>query len=120
MTPHNHQAGDVCLFFYVHGQFLIHGCPLSRAERYGDHLIYPEGHFDIWDRHYYDKYKVDYDYFPRGRIAYRTSDQTYQILYDRCIGPDILRLAQAYSSQRTELGYDEHYQCHSYNPNYVL
>ena len=61
---------DVCLFFYVKGKFIIHGYTLAEAETYGDFLIYPGGHFDIWEDNYYKNYGVDYDYFPRGRVAY--------------------------------------------------
>ena len=112
-------GANVCLFFYVNGEFLVHGCVLDKAEKYGDFLIYPDSHFDIWDQNYAKKYGVDYDFFPRGRIAYRKSNKTYQILYDACIGDDIWLLLEAYSREKTELGYDEHYQCHKCNKNYV-
>lgn len=120
MMKSNTRNIDVCLFFYVHGEFLVHGCTLEDAEEYGDFLIYPEGHADIWDQEYFKKYRVDYDFFPGGRIAYRKSDQTFQILYDRCIGDDIHVLVDAYYPENVELGYDEHYQCRKCNQNYCV
>ena len=41
---------DVCLFFYVKGNFLIHGCKLEQAENYGDFIVYSDSHLKIWDR----------------------------------------------------------------------
>ena len=112
--------GDVGLFFYVNGQFLIHSCPLKDAENYGDFLIYPESHFEIWDRHYEKKYRVDFDFFPRGRVVYLKNDNQYLIYYDRCIGDNISFLNDTYYDGSAVLDFDEHYQCHICNRNYVL
>jgi len=111
---------QVCLFFYVKGQFLIHGCSLESAESYGDFLIYPEGHFDVWEKHYARKYRVDYDYFPRGRVAYNKQSKTFQILYDRCIEKEVQSFAKENYPESATLGCDEHYQCHRCNRNYIL
>lgn len=110
---------DVAVFFFVKDRFLVHGCRLSDAESYGDFLIYPKSHFDIWDTFYIHRYGVDYDYFPRGRIAYRKSDNTYQILFDRCIEDKIKTLAERFTGRKVILGLDEHYQCHMCNAGYV-
>lgn len=111
---------QVCLFFCVNGQLLIHGCELKDAEEYGDFLIYPGGHYEIWDEHYAGRYGVDYDYFPRGRIAYRKSSQTFQILFDRCIEHEIRTFAAENYQGKVVFGYDEHYQCHQCNRHYVM
>ena len=74
------EMNQVCLFFYVNGQFLIHGCELKDAETYGDFLIYPGSHFDVWESNYAKRYSVDFDYYPRGRVAYRKTNRTFQIL----------------------------------------
>ena len=109
----------VCLFFYVHRKFLIHGCELEDAERYGDFLIYPESHFDIWEKYYSKQYGVDFDFFPRGRVAYRRGDNTFLLYYDRCIGENIHMLVSTYDG-KISLGYDEHYRCHKCNPSYIV
>lgn len=109
---------QVCLFFFIKGCFLIHGCEINEAENYGDFMIYPQSHFEIWQEEYADRYPVEFDFFPRGRVAYRKSDNTYQILYDRCIGEQIEELVAMYDGKVT-LGYDEHYQCYMCNQNYV-
>ena len=51
-------------FFFVNGEFLFSGCTLQNAEKYGDFLVYPKSHFEVWDT--YD-FKVDYDYYPSLR-----------------------------------------------------
>ena len=114
------QYGDVCLFFYVNGRFLLHSCPLEDAEHYGDYLIYPKSHYEIWSEHYEKRYHGDFDFYPRGRITYRKSDQTYRIYYDRCIGDEIFILIDAYYGGNVMPEYDEHYQCHQCNQDYHM
>ena len=111
---------QVCLFFFVNGEFLIHGCSLQDAEKYGDFLIYPDSHFEVWETHYEKRHGVDYDYFPRGRVAYRKEDQTFLIFYDKCIEPEIHRFLEGYADAKVFVGYDEHYQCHACNRYYVI
>lgn len=112
---------QVCLFFYVNGEFLIHGCSPDEAEHYGDFLVYPESHMDEWDKHNAKTYGVDYDFFPRGRVAYHKAEGVFQILYDPCIGDNIRTLVDDhYSGAKVTLGNDEHYQCHKCNRNYIL
>jgi len=113
--PHN----QVCLFFYINGKFLVHGCDLEDAEHYGDFLVYSDSHFEVWEKHYAKRYHVDFDYFPRGRVAYRKTDGVFQILYDKCLDAVIQEFAKGYTAPVT-LGYDEHYQCHKCNPHYVI
>ena len=48
----------------------MHKCENGEAEKYGDFLNYPKSHMEIWDKYYYSKYHVDFDYFPRGRVVY--------------------------------------------------
>jgi len=110
---------QVGLFFYVNGKFLLHNCDLKDAENYGNFLIYPESHFDIWNKLYYSKFYVDFDFFPRGRIAYRKSDNTFLIYYDKCLEHDIDEILNKYIGCKTELSLDEHYQCHRCNSGYI-
>ena len=108
------------LFFYVNGNLLFHGCSLEAAEVYGYFLNYPCSHFEVWDELYYGKYKVDFDYFPRGRVIYRKTDDTYLIYYDKCMEQFVGLVTAKYADKRLETGYDEHYQCHKCNKGYVI
>lgn len=119
----NRQAmtkNQVCLFFYVNGEFLVHGCSLEAAECYGDFLIYPDSHFEIWEKHYAKRYGVDFDYFPRGRVAYRKTEGAYQILYDRCIEAQVRQWAASAYDAPVTFGLDEHYQCRRCNRHYAM
>lgn len=108
------------LFFHVNGKLLFHGCSLDAAEPYGEFLNYPHGHDKIRRKYYAPKYNVDFDYYPRGRVVYRKSDDTYLIYYDKCMKPDIGKITEKYAGQKLELDYDEHYQCHMCNDDYVV
>lgn len=111
---------NVGLFFYVNGEFLFHSCSLEDAEEYGNFLIYPQSHMEIWDENYIWEYGVDFDYFPRGRINYRKTDGTFLVYCDRCIGDEILPFADKYCGKLIYLDYDERYQCHKCNRNYMV
>lgn len=108
------------LFFYVNGRWLFHSCNLCEAESYGNFLVYPHSHMDIWKQNYEATYQVDFDYFPRGRIAYRKADDTYLVYYDQCLEPVINSVVERYAGGKILLGYDEHYQCHMCNENYMI
>ncbi len=108
------------VFFFVDGTFLFHECTIESGEEYGQFVNYPYSHYDIWHRNYESKYLVDFDYYPRGRVVYRKSDNTYLIYYDKCMEFSIGWLLEHYSGKKYELGCDEHYQCHLCNENYVV
>ena len=111
---------QVCLFFYVRGEFLIHGCALEEAENYGDFLVYPQSHFEIWDQYYYDKYGVDFDFFPRGRVAYSRMENKFWVYSDHCIEECVRQLIDTCYDRDVVWSYDEHYQCYLCNQNYVI
>ena len=127
----HHDGGEelqVGLFFYVEDHFIFSGCPLSKAESYGDFLVYPGSHFVVWEGlkhlryagHGSSRRAVDYDYFPRGRVVYRKSDDTFIIYHDRCITNRIDRVASRYRGCKVRLELDEHYCCHMCNEGYVM
>lgn len=119
MKSENSAIGPA-LFFHVNGKLLFHGCSLDAAEPYGEFLNYPHSHDKIWRKYYAPKYNVDFDYYPRGRVVYRKTDDTYLIYYDKCMEPFICSITAKYAGCRVELDYDEHYQCHNCNEDYVL
>ena len=119
MTTENKTIGPA-LFFCVDGELLFHGCSLDKGEPYGDFLNYPHSHYKIWENNYELKYYVDFDYYPRGRVVYRKTDDTYLIYYDKCMEPFIEKVTKKYVGKKMEIGYDEHYQCHLCNEYYVV
>ena len=111
---------QVGLFFVVNGNIFFHGCSLTEAENYGDFKIYNRSHFEIWEKCYFENYKVDYDYFPRGRITYNKNEERYWLYKDCCIEDNLIQnwlMNQGYSS--ILLKEDEHYRCYMCNKFYV-
>lgn len=114
----------VGLFFFFNNDFAFTGCDLTDAQEYGDFLVYDESHYAAWERFsgdaLVDGRRVDYDYFPRGRVTYRKSDDTFIIYYDKCIEKEIKRLAKNYDGRNVLFALDEHYCCHNCNPDYTF
>ena len=108
------------LFFCVNGELLFHGCSLEDGEPYGIFSNYPHSHYDIWNNNYEQKYGVEFDYYPRGRVVYRSSDDTYLIYYDKCMESHIHLVTHKYLGKKIETGHDEHYQCRNCNKKYVI
>lgn len=108
------------LFFCVNGKLLFHGCSMEDAEAYGVFLNFPHSHYDIWNKEYEKKYGVEFDYYPRGRVVYRSSDDTYLIYYDKCMEAYINSVTDKYEGKKLETDYDEHYQCHMCNIDYII
>lgn len=108
----------VGIFFLTSKGPLEHFCILSEAERYGDYLVYPTSHDRIWLSFYQREYGVDFDFFPRGRIAYNLRENYYRVFYDRCVLQYAQCLAGRMKQKHIELNEDEHYQCHMCNPHY--
>ncbi|MBQ9915552.1 MAG: hypothetical protein IJO50_05335 [Clostridia bacterium] len=113
------QVCGPALFFWVRGRLLWHGCTLQEAENYGDFLNYPQSHDRVWEQHCAKTYRVDFDYYPRGRVVYRKTDSTFLIYYDKCMEAQLDGILATFRDARYELCYDEHYRCHRCNEGYV-
>jgi len=113
---------QVGLYFCVNGKLAFAGCSLAEAENYGDFLIYPESHYDIWDRftNLNRKGAIPYDYYPRGRIVYRKTDDVFIIYYDKCIEEQLHEIFVGYEKCNVKYELDEHYCCHRCNPDYAM
>ena len=119
MEEKNTSIGPALLFF-ANGELLFHGCTLAEGEEYGNFINYPYSHFEIWEKNHRSKYNVDFDYYPRGRVIYRKTDDTYLIYYDKCMEKFIGMVTEKYSGKKIKMDYDEHYQCHLCNKYYVI
>lgn len=110
----------VGLFFVVHNELLLHSCTLNDAEKYGDFLNYPFSHEKVWLSHYKNKHRVDFDYFPRGRIVYNRVKQQSILYYDGCIKSEAKKIQSLFPSKTCIIARDEHYQCHKCCEGYVI
>ena len=70
-------------------------------------------------KYYYKKYRVDFDYFPRGRVVYNIKDDKYYVYNDKCI-KDLSSIIGEEEKEKIEIREDFHYQCHKCNKYYMI
>ena len=120
MMANDSLEARIGLFFVMNGKLLLHTCPLADGELYGDFINYLESHDAVWRRVYYRKYRVDFDYFPRGRIIFNRATKLYLLYHDPCIANEAEALRGRFPEGKCVIGLDEHYQCHKCNRGYVV
>jgi hypothetical protein len=103
---------------------LTAGCPLDRAEPYGDCLTYGPGHYETWAQWRRDRTinpalralvrSYEYEDWPRGRIVFDQSRALFIIYADRKLltPARIARIATQFHlpAARTGVQSDWHYQ----------
>ena len=110
---------SVGIFFFVKNKLLLYTCSFDKAVSYGDFLNYPLSHDVIWSKCYQKEFGVDFDYWPRGRIIYKCTEERFLLYYDACVELQARELMKRFDNVNVSLLCDEHYQCHSCNPTYV-
>lgn len=63
-----------------------------------------------------------YDYYPRGRVVLDIQINKFSLFIDRCIRTSSLHeIVDIFglSSERIQIRYDEHYQCHACNKQFI-
>ena len=100
------------------------GCPLDKAEPYGDCLTYGPGHYETWAHWCRDRTvdpalralvrSYEYEDWPRGRIVFDRSRDLFIIYADRKLMASAMIVRIATQShlpeERTEVKSDWHYQ----------
>lgn len=64
--------GKVGLLFCANGEILTDLIDVDHAELYGDFKIGKSSHYEIWKQKYYKIYNNPYDFFPRGRVVFKS------------------------------------------------
>ena len=117
-TKRQKKEPHVGIFWLIDGNPLIDSTALSQAEPYGDHLIHPRGHAEVWGQ--YQRAGVvpidmEYEESPRGRVIYHTKTRRFTFLADPCILNDkriVHRIMSNMSLPRnTGTDTDNHYRC---------
>jgi len=106
------------IFWLVKDSLLIDSLPLSACEQYDNHLTYPHGHIDVWER-WRQAGKApaesEYEEYGRGRVTCDVKTKTFTLLADRCIlrRKDLIAKIKEELSlpKQTTLGTDPHYRC---------
>jgi hypothetical protein len=118
-TGRRKKEPHVGVFWLVGGKLLIDSTALSKAEPYGDHLIHPRSHIDVWalfQRNGIASIDMEYEEAPRGRVMYDTKTRRFTLLADRCIlkRKDLVGKiisAMNLTGKNIDKGTDSHYRC---------
>lgn len=111
---------QIGIFFLTDKSLLVSSMSLDEAEEYGNFLTYPRGHWEVWEEEYESVYQKSYDYYPRGRVVYDSSNETFVIYKDSCIPDEALSdLVSGFQETAYRVELDEHYKCNKCNPYYV-
>lgn len=108
----------VGIFWLFRGEVLFDTTPLSEAEPFGDFRIHSGNHISIWEQFRLAKIvppEVEYEEYPRGRVAFDSKSKRFNLLADRCIlrrKDTIAKIKrQMHLPRNTSFGTDPHYRC---------
>lgn len=107
------------IFWVVRGKLITIGIPAAEGVSYGDYLIYEPSHHDKWAELQASGVvprDCEYEEYPRGRIMFHKSDDTFLLLADKCILSDRRMIGQIMEEMhlprnRTVMKTDSHYRC---------
>ena len=108
----------VGIFWLIRGEILFDTTPLTKAETFGDFKIHSGNHISVWQEWVLARRvppEVEYEEYPRGRVAFDTKSKRFNLLADRCILLEKGVLAKIKNQMRlprnTTTGTDPHYRC---------
>lgn len=115
----------VGIFFVAGDRILIDAVPVEQGEPYGDAVIHG-AHYEFWSAFVprtpeEARFKARaYDAYPRGRVTYFVTPDTFRIYADRCINKNSLReIARAFDLPHIRVAQDAHYRCAQCNPRFL-
>lgn len=60
----------VGLFFIIGNELITESEHFTKGKQEGAIYRYSKTHKEVWDELYKGKYKVEYDFYPRGEVIY--------------------------------------------------
>jgi hypothetical protein len=120
----------VGIFFRVGEAWIVDAVAVRDGDPYGD-AVQHGGHHDYWEAllprtRAERRFKAhDYDYYPRGRVVYYPTAQTYRVYVDNCLTAAERRevlAAFGLAAESVEVeGNDDgtHYVCARCSPGYL-
>ena len=101
-------------FFYIVSKnftgFISHRIKEEGAEKYGDFLVDPKSHADLFDARFKNS-TVEYFKFPRGRVAFNIGKDIHILHLDKCLKGKALEIAALFEIKEFVVAFDEHYVC---------
>ena len=115
-------------FYLMNGAIRAHTISLDNAEDYGDFKTCSYSHNDFWHNELKGDMPYDFDYFPRGRVVFNNKSGVFIVYTDICFGVPVLPdLAEQIRLEfclpldaHCDFQYNEHYQCHKCNEDYIV
>jgi len=108
----------VGIIYLVDDKLWIEATPLAGAGHFGDFAIHERDHYQYWAQLVRGGSvpNVEYEEYPRGRVAYNKKTAKFLLLADRCILGRKSLVSKILSRlhlppNETETGTDEHYRC---------
>lgn len=118
--------GRVATFFYINDTIEDDSTEAVVADDYGEYKTQTTAHIDLYDelvKYNRNLADYDYDYFPRGRVVYNKEKDEFVVYIDKCLDKSDIKneIISAFKLPRsnTRFDFDEHYQCHNCNSEYV-
>lgn len=112
------RAPHLGIFWLVDGKLIFDSSPMSEAEPYGDCLTHPRSHVDVWakfERSGRVSRGSEYEEYPRGRVMFDTTNESFTILADKCILNRKGMIAQIKKAlnllKKVRLDTDSRYRC---------
>ena len=110
---------EVGIFWLLpNGKVWMDGTPVSMAASYGDLKIHEGTHTQYWDslqRNGIAPADVEYEEYPRGRVAYDAKKRQFFLFADACILKDKAAVSRIMNQFRlpsnTKKEKDPHYRC---------
>ena len=107
------------IFWVVRGKLITVGIPFEEGAGYGEYAIYEPSHYSKWrelQKSGAAPPDCEYEEFPRGRVMFNRTTETFLLLADTCILGDKRMLAQVMQEMHlpkaiTVLNTDSHYRC---------
>jgi hypothetical protein len=104
----------------VEGRLLFDSTPVHEAEDYAHFKIHPASHIDHWSKLQNAGTvpgDIEYENFPRGRVAFDQRSGQFSVCADKCIlkNPRLVKkimTALALPVDKTECDTDSHYRCY--------
>lgn len=108
----------VGLFFIIGNELITESEHFTKGKQEGVIYRYSKTHKEVWDELYKGKYKVEYDFYPRGEVIYELCSDSYIVYKDPCIDNSYIDKCIAFTikSKYTIIS-DERFLCHACRTN---
>lgn len=117
----------VGIFYIINNILFSEKTEIKKAIKYGNNLTHEGSHDKFWNKRLVKleiSKKVEFDYYPRGRVIYDLKEKVFKIFIDKCINnTKIIGKINRDFNLGENIGIydnDEHYVCSKCNSEYIV